>query len=466
MLAAALQQSRQKWLNEGLFERYWSKPSKRKGVDDSKNPPKDSMSKIGQCTIVIEPHNFEVILWSVKDPQPRPPNYSPQVSMQRPIIQYGPPKPYSPQITSHSSTQPNNRPTPEQSPTHPSSNPSRATNHPIQPNVTPVRSTSTPTHHPTKSTPQSNPTQTDTSNSSRRPPLKVETAPPPKASPDPVIQLLATKASTDDNLKALMRVVASGVATKGELQSFQRQIDELNAMLLSQSTAKRPLAPHFPNSVPSPVANSSTRVRSTQDTGPIQSRVVPQVPSPATSTGSISGPYQASNSQSIRSKSSLPYLKPDISAVVFEFAAGNGDRFLFPKYSILEYVYGGTQVIVSFLLVRKGSDCAYSTYDPALDYYQPVTMRMIAHHTRILEPLSRVVASKGEVHSYMNEIMDNMTRAEYVHLAMRLPRDADEVSDHGDEPGNDGDHEDRLRSIYTPSSSVGQPRRKMVRRAV
>ncbi|GJC84333.1 hypothetical protein ColLi_07171 [Colletotrichum liriopes] len=100
---------------------------------------------------------------------------------------------------------------------------------------------------------------------------------------------------------------------------------------------------------------------------------------------------------------------------------GNGDRYLFPKYSILEYLPGGQQVIASFLIVRKGSQLEYGG-DAKLDYYQPVTIRIYAHSGRHLEYLQRVVAPPDEVRRYMDDVMDNMTRAEYVLLAMRLPR--------------------------------------------
>ncbi|KAI6084593.1 hypothetical protein F4821DRAFT_261823 [Hypoxylon rubiginosum] len=74
VLAESLQRSRQKWINEGVFEKYWTKPTKRKGVvkEDPNNPPKGSMAKIGQVTITVEPHVFEVTMYAVKDPKPVP----------------------------------------------------------------------------------------------------------------------------------------------------------------------------------------------------------------------------------------------------------------------------------------------------------------------------------------------------------------------------------------------------------
>jgi hypothetical protein len=129
--------------------------------------------------------------------------------------------------------------------------------------------------------------------------------------------------------------------------------------------------------------------------------------------------------QQLRSKGPPPPPpKPDISAIVFEFSGGNGDRYLFPKFSILEYVPvpQGQQVIASFLIVRKGSASEYPMADPALDYYQPVTIRLYTPLGRHLDHLSRVVAPEDEVRRYMNDVMDKMTRAEYILLAMRLPR--------------------------------------------
>lgn len=81
-------------------------------------------------------------------------------------------------------------------------------------------------------------------------------------------------------------------------------------------------------------------------------------------------------------------------------------------------------MIASFLIVRKGSAADAKCYDPALDYYQPVTIRLWTNGSgKQLESLSKVVKPPEEVRRYMDDVMDNMTRAEYVLLAMRLPRD-------------------------------------------
>jgi hypothetical protein len=150
--------------------------------------------------------------------------------------------------------------------------------------------------------------------------------------------------------------------------------------------------------------------------------VVNGVPNGHAPTTQISG---APAPQQLRSKGPPPPpAKPDISAIVFEFSGGNGDRYLFPKFSILDYVPvpQGQQVIASFLIVRKGSASEYPVADSALDYYQPVTIRLFTPTGRHLDHLARVVAPEEEVRRYMNDVMDKMTRAEYILLAMRLPR--------------------------------------------
>lgn len=142
---------------------------------------------------------------------------------------------------------------------------------------------------------------------------------------------------------------------------------------------------------------------------------------------------QAAPQQALRSKGPPPAVKPDVAAVVFEFAGGNGDRYLFPKFSIIEQISTswGPQIIASFLIVLKGSASEYGG-DPKLDYYQPVTIRISTTQPRYLDYFHKVVAPQDEVTRYMDDIMDNMTRAEYVLLAMRLPRPREETKEDGD----------------------------------
>ncbi|KAJ6161399.1 hypothetical protein N7470_004795 [Penicillium chermesinum] len=198
-------------------------------------------------------------------------------------------------------------------------------------------------------------------------------------------------------------------------------------------------------------------------------------------------------------------------AVVFEFTspltpygsstsghAGSGDRYLFPEYSILEWLPSDNTLLASFLITRKvdpntpfpietapepttargkgkgaskskkkgkaeeknetpetpapnQATTTPSTNPPATsesaeksdtkqdgsggpgegakkeanlkEYWQPVTFRIHAADSRILEPLTRVVKPPDEVRKYMNEIMDRAERAPDGYLALRLSRE-------------------------------------------
>lgn len=240
--------------------------------------------------------------------------------------------------------------------------------------------------------------------------------------------MLAERAATDPDLKALMRIVADGKATADELKRFQAHIDELTKILHARQAAAAQAASRLANGQhPSGGFATPNHMASPATAQPPVARQPPpaQPRAPYTAPGQM-GTVQfhtPPQPQALRSKGPVAS-KNDISGVVFEFAGGNGDRYLFPKYSILEYLPGG-QVIASFLIVRKGSAADSKSYDPALDYYQPVTIRLWTNGSgKQLESLAKVVAPQEEVRRYMDDIMDNMTRAEYVLLAMRLPREA------------------------------------------
>ncbi|PHH81955.1 hypothetical protein CDD82_7442 [Ophiocordyceps australis] len=573
VMAESLSRSRAKWVSDGLFQKYWTKPYKRKGVlhEDPKNPSKDTMLKIGSVTMAIEPHIIEATMYTVKAFKPNlPPPSTPsqnqpqqppkQMNQSRPILQYGPPsgsmpppptptstaantpklanapspaanpsqaspptaprqqvpppstdsvKLPSPAVatanTASASPTPTSRPPPSQSPVPHAMAPQTPLNrqpssqgHP-QTSTFPLASTA----RLSSATPGTTPT---TSTMASKPPAPAagSTPAPASAKPaanDPVIALLAQKASGDPELRDLMKRVAMGQAKNGELAQFQRIIDMLNheykhsgdqpslppdklfvdgrtvkyyadevrtilnIVLASNPQQKSTELRPPPGSNPLVVLlvktaledgrtrdairriaedrQGSTDAQDLKDTLDRLHRDAKMVskstasssrPSPIVSQGkqqmpnglpnghvksSISQPHQTP--QALRSKGPPPAPRPDISAVVFDF--GTGDRYLFPKYSILEFlpVSSGQQVVASFLIVRKGSMSEYGG-DPALDYYQPVTIRLQTASGRHLENLTRVVAPQDEVQRYMNDVMDNMTRAEYVLLAMRLPR--------------------------------------------
>lgn len=257
--------------------------------------------------------------------------------------------------------------------------------------------------------------------------------PPPGG--DPLVFLLLKKALDDASTRDIIRRVAEGKTKFTDTTDLKATLDKLKDLVVKETQK-----PHQVTSGPS------------QETSANGSES-PAVPNSATSRkSSLAAPGQpvhtATSQQALRSKGPPPSTKPDISAVVLEFAGGTGDRYLFPKYSILEYV-NPTQVIASFLIVRKGSKLEYGG-DPALDYYQPVTMRIYAHSGKHLESLARIVAPQDDVRRYMDDVMDNMTRAEYVLLAMRLPK-ADK-EDQGDE-GKDGTNTPKADSMHETQQS-------------
>ncbi|KLP02762.1 Uncharacterized protein Y057_4754 [Fusarium fujikuroi] len=342
---------------------------------------------------------------------------------------------------------------------------------------------------------------------------------------DPVIALLAQKASGDAELRDLMKRVAVGQAKEGELAHFQKIIDQLNAEYRSRGGQQGPSADrllvdgrtvqYFATEVrtildivlASNPNQKSSELRPPQGSDPLvvllvktaledqrtrdmirriaenrpgftdatdlkeildrlhrDMKTAPKAsPTPVqirqqTPNGMPNGQQKAPhngpppNSQALRSKGPPPVPKPDITAVVFDF--GNGDRYLFPKFSILEFLptATGQQVVASFLIVRKGSTSEYGG-DPKLDYYQPVTIRLFTPSGRHLENLARVVAPQDEVRRYMDDVMDHMTRAEYVLLAMRLPK----ASSDGEKDGT-ASEEPRTNGSTPKPDSVIEPK--------
>ncbi|KAG6367885.1 hypothetical protein INS49_002084 [Diaporthe citri] len=528
VLAESLSRSRQRWIGDGLFEKYWTKPTKKKGVvlEDAKNPPKDTMTKIGQVTISLEPHYFEATVYAVKDPN-KP---APQPAF-RPILQYGPPNGAMPPP-----------PTPLSKPATPSATPAPAPDR-TQNASNPVPSAPTPSAMPfnlpsrsISSTgrdafePSSTPGPADASASTI---IIITSAIELGCSPKyqhvsattwpslrpyangryPIIVTLAEKANEDPQLRDLMKRVANGNAPKDELARFQAIIDQITAESKRKGALKGPSADrllvdgrsmrYFADEVDAIIAivlrsnpkqtsadlappsgsdplvvalvknalddpKTLERVRRIAKNNPefsdatdlketldrLKDQLGQQKPQSAGASARPNGTPGAQSpgvqqappppppQQALRSKGPPPVVKPDVSALVFEFSGGNGDRYLFPRFSIAEQVQtpSGTQVIASFLIVRKGSTSEYGG-DPKLDYYQPVTIRMSSTQPRTLEYFSRVVAPAEEVKRYMEDVMDNMTRAEYVLLAMRLPKPEREAKEdgHGSEKENKAD---------------------------
>lgn len=575
----SIRRSRQKWMTEFIFEKYWTKPVKKKGVvnEDPKNPPKESMTKLGQVTITIEPHVFDATLYAIKDPKAK----APASASSRPILQYGPPsgkmplhaakppatpstpaatpvkpadagpasaakatpQPTAKSMEPHNSTQPSAStpvgpksgpptpaPAPAITPIPPSSAGAHAGANTHPPSITPLRKPSSsqgspaPALQPVAPGPPPHQQSPATGAFAPKPAPKPAPPAPPGQANNNVIATLAERATSDDTLRDLMKKVADGKATKPELTRFQAIIDQINEEQNRKNAKPAPPADklfvdgrsvkYFAEEVKTIlhiVLASNPQQRSTNlrpppgsdtlivmlvqaalddvklkdaihriangkpeysDTVTLKSvleglhkklildktKKDPKQgrPSPSPAPNGVAGSPAPSHppthhgppsgQQALRSKGPPPAPKPDISAIAVEFAGGNGDRYLFPKFSILEY-RGPQHVVASFLIVRKSSQCEYGG-DQELDYYEPITVRLFASSGRHLENLARVVAPREEVARYMDDIMSNMTRAQYVLLAWRLMRErADEKVEGSGEEVNGG----------TNGEKVGEP---------
>lgn len=385
-------------------------------------------------------------MFAIKDTTPKPPSILlASTPIYRPIIQYGPPNgvmpPPPPPPPAPAPVQQKPIPPPQPRPQHPpKSEDTPMTN---SDNPPPISTSTIPTAPPPTnsngaavngSALQPAPGSTTANALPSASATPTVTAPREAKSTDPVIQMLAERAATDPGLKALMRIVANGEASPEELKKFQTHIDELTRLQKQRQAASQlPTPPQNQPPPPAPtgaIPNSPAQSKAKEiKQSPKQSPRPSPAPAPVARAAPLPPvpvsqyqPQPQPQAQALRSKGPLPPTKPDISGVVFEFTGGSGDRFLFPRFSILEYLPQG-QVIASFLIVRKGSSSDSPTYDPNMDYYQPITIRLYAHQGRQLDALQKVVAPPEEVRRYMDDIMDNTTRAEYVLLAMRLPRE-------------------------------------------
>ncbi|KAI1849112.1 hypothetical protein JX266_005073 [Neoarthrinium moseri] len=260
-----------------------------------------------------------------------------------------------------------------------------------------------------------------------------------------------------DEVRAILDIVLS--SNPNQKGSDLRQPPGSDALVIL--LVKRALDDHTTRNMVRRVAENKTKFSDATDLKGILDKLKDQLPKPGSKTPQtpLSNPGQGqvngavarkpsisqspaatpTSQQALRSKGPPPSFKTEYSAIVLEFSGGTGDRYLFPKYSILEYQPGASQVLVSFLIVRKGSKSEYGG-DPALDYYQPMTIRITSPSGKYLEQLARVVAPQDEVRRYMDDVMDNMTRAEYILLAMRLPRPdkEDQTEDRVGTPKVDG----------------------------
>jgi hypothetical protein len=495
VFAAALLKSRQRWVSGCFFEKYWSKSTYKKKKDSTEadkaqaKDPRPPMTKVGTCKLIVEPHIFDITLFVVRETNPQ--NQSP---VERQFVQYGPTSPAilpntpQAQYASGSHTPLSTNKTPLQPATHQSSAKPLPTSTPVsRPPSTPLQSANPtpkplPTVAPTikqtsaqsrnkASTPQnSTPSRPPQPHNQPAPPS--EPAKPASQTTDPVIHMLAQRASTDNALKQVMKIVASGQATQPQLEYFQRHIDELTAIVNARREEERRTAANTtPAHRPLPTTTPTTQHASANNR-PVQHVGTYQQPhNQYHSVQRFGTPIAAArpSPQGYNTNHNLARSRPFVAApqhVLIEFSINSTDRFLFPKNSILEYLPGGGGMLVSFLVVKKHSELldsdsmeakkqskAKKAEEPAKDvdpklqskggvkasesstnsvskeelekeFYQPVTIRLeMPSDAGVFNVISRVVAQPSEVSKHMVSIAERCERASPVRLALRLPKE-------------------------------------------
>ena len=415
------------------------------------------MIKLGSCSMIVEPHVFEVTLYTVKDTLVTfvPPFGQSQLPASLPTTPY--------QRSSAMTAGVASRPTVPLLNHMPYQSSSQHMGNSSQPSLPPFHegfaqfgpqglSPTIPAHPPT---------------STRLPP-----APVPARSPavngasstsiqdsnpnsDPVIQMLAARAATDHDLKSLMKVVAQGSASPDQLKIFQKHIDELKSIIEAQKDrcAAETASTRKPSDAEtrSSISIHDSSMEQATSAGPAIAQAPNAYPCIGVKTEPLSQ-YYSQPPHYLKAKGPIP-ARQDMSAIAFEFTAGTGDRYLLPRYSILEYLPGNTQVLMSFLVTRKGNAAAGGKYKDTLEYYQPVTICFSAQSARILEPLSRVVAPTEEVQRHMSDLMKKMTAAEEVYLVIQLPQTHEESTvEH--EATHSNQASDVHMAVYPPPNSL------------
>lgn len=435
---------------DGIFERYWAKPTKKKTIGDTPNPPRETMSKLGVCSMIIDPHLFEVTLFTVKD---NPVNYTPVQPPALSTPQYNP--------FAQTGTYPQliyNAQSPAMLQPYQCQQQSNLSKQPLpgfRDAFAQLDSQGAPPiyHAPlpaTASTMASTPPKSSKTEGCSEGASQGQVVEPNQGQ---VIQMLATRAASDHGLKTLMKVVASGKASKVQLRDFQDHIDELTAILKARQSPASPFQiddppKAYPHGGQEYVSCSLDPMRAPDDfQGSAYASSHPAATTIKTEPSSLPCSVAASSAHT----KAYTIHKPEVNAIVFDFGSG-GDRFSIPRFSFLEYLYGGTQVLVSFLVIKSGSMAMSGKYQDTKSYYQPVTIRLSSPHPRILEPLARVVAPPDEVGRYMNSVFDKMSPAETAYLAIRLPRVPD-ASVLEKEPA-DQPESHVIRPFYSPPNSI------------
>jgi len=419
VLEASIARSQARWTCQGIFERYWVKPETGKNAraPPPNNPDPKWMKHKGECRVRIEPHIFECQMYLEERPKPPPPpKQFPAPTSQSP---YG--QPYTPQQAPYQqpyAPQQQNQYAPNRA--LPSIRQAQPQQSRLPMNNVQQRTPSIPTPQPAR--PQ--PTAASPAQQGQ------------KSNPDPVIARLATRASSDPELKALMKEVAAGHANPEQLSIFQKHIDQLQKQIKAEKEAEDKKEREEEEAKAQ--AQTQAEEESIKYDGAAESRVstptpvqYPQQKQYTPQSHAHPQPYPTPQ------PTQTPYTPPPgPPAVVLSFSTpgASEDRFLFPRNAILERL-SDHHYLASFIVTRRGREAADPTgLDPDTEYWQPVTMMLEVKYGLefLVEYVKKWVRPAEEVAKDMKEIMTRCTRAPETHLALRLPVKSGAVSETDD----------------------------------
>jgi hypothetical protein len=221
-------------------------------------------------------------------------------------------------------------------------------------------------------------------------------AAPATPAPDPVIHMLAARAGTDPELKAVMKIVAAGQASKEQLEFFQTHINELTAILARQKEEQKklPPPPPPPKAIPPPPAPKAIALpplpRPVQPSQ--QQQIHPHASKPYNQTppqGQVQQAPPVPQYQPYNNYSKPPQYHPQSTynpapprattyrPLVFSFVQGaedKWDKFYFPSYSFMEWLPNGTGAKLSFLITKMKPKPEPTVISPSTPAVKPMQM--------------------------------------------------------------------------------------------
>ncbi|KAK3686888.1 hypothetical protein LTR37_019372 [Vermiconidia calcicola] len=387
VLQSSLDRSRSQWIHDGVFERYWTKPESGKNArpPPPNNPELKWQKHKGPCRLRIEPHVFEAEIYVEEKPKPQVKQYVPPPPAGNGYGQrYGRPQQQSQYYQGRALP------------------PIQHTQSPAN-TLPPITSMSpAPTVQQTPRVQQSPPQQTATPTPQEK-----------KASPDPVISMLATRASSDPELKTLMKEVATGNATQDQLKVFQGHIDELTRVINEKKKKDEETEAAAQAAKEKQQKQQSEMI---QYDGPADNVRMQRPPAYPTAHQQPTHPLHQQQPQQPWSQPTQPVI------LAFTTPGATESRFLFPRHAILEPL-SPQHLLASFILTRRGIDPAL--FDPEKDYWQPITLMVEVAYNRehLLEHIKRWCLPAEEVRREMEVVMARCERVPEgaAYLALRLP---------------------------------------------